>query len=188
MGGLLGGCASYKPVSYFSPVPRNEVRVENTFRGLDEVAKISFSGEIEFRAILFDRQDGALFRLLIRLPETQVIDFESIDIVALPLDGSSGARASIPTIRMNVITTDGVGRAFYIPGTERLVGATYRPKKATGDAVAIHRQFELEVSFPPLPDRLLIRLPAMRMTHGVVTPPLVMFERKRGSAYQGSPP
>ena len=185
---LLPGCAGHKEASYFSPSPADGMRVQNTYRQLIELATIPLGGDAALEVLVFDHPNSATLRLLIKIPEGESFEFENVEVNSVSLTGSPVLSAEIVNIQGNIITA-GIGAFVYFKGNARLEGATYKYKKAFGGEQAVHRYFETDIKFTSaLPDRFQIKLPGIRMKRGRVVLPPLLFERKLGSAYLGSPP
>lgn len=187
-GSLLAACAVHKDVSYFSPVPRQDVQVTSTFRGLNEIVKMPINEHVELRLIMFDEPTRSSLKVLFNLPSGQTVRFETSEIVATPSAGEKVIVARIRSIRANYIA-NGVGSPRYLSTDEELEGASHQYKSAFGSLITVPRLFEIEAEFPArLPDHFRIRMPSLRVAGKVVSFPELEFKRKTGSAYQGTPP
>ena len=185
---MLCACAVYKDVSYFSPVPRQDIRVAATFRGLNEKVKFQLTEAIDLSLIIFDQPKKSSLRMIFHLPAGEVARFESADLMATPYAGTGGSVAKITTIQANYIV-DGRGTFRYFSIGDDLEGASYEYKKAFGGVATVHRSFEIEVEFSDrLPDQFQLHLPQLKLSGKSVSLPMVEFRRMAGAAYQGSPP
>jgi hypothetical protein len=187
-GSLLAACAIHKEVSYFAPVPRQEVQVMSTFRGLNEIVKMPVNEKVEIWLIMFDRPAHSSMKVSFNLPSGQSMRFETSKIVATPTTGGQPMIASIKSIRANYIV-NGRGSPRDLSTDEELEGASHQYKALFGSVVTVPRDFEIETEFPArLPDHFWIRMPSMRAAGKIVAFPELEFKRKTGSAYQGTPP
>jgi hypothetical protein len=185
---IVAGCAGFKDVSYFSPVPRDDIRVRSTFRGLPEVAKIPLSESVELSLVIFDQPQKSSLRLLFALPAGELARFVDGNVIVSPSDSGPIIVGTIETIQANYIV-NGRGSFRYLTSSDNLEGATYEYKSELGGTTSVHRPFEINVAFPvKLPDRFNVRIPPLNLSGKAVSIPNVEVRREIGAAYQGSPP
>ena len=182
------GCTGFKDVSYFKPLPQENVRVASGIRGLPEIVKIQLSKTVELSLIIFDQPQHSLLRMIFHLPAGEMAKFENSNITAAPFGGGQIMVGTIETIQ-TIYVTDGRGSFRYFTVRDNLEGATYEYNKAFGGKARMHRQFEIDVAFPAqLPDHFNLRMPVLKLSGKVTLMPEVEFQRQTGSAYQGSAP
>jgi len=182
------GCAGFKDVSYFKPLPQGGIRVASGMRGLPEIVKVQLSETVELSLIVFDQAQHSLLRMIFHLPAGEMAKFESSNIIATPFGDARVMIGTIETIRA-IYVIDGRGSFRYLAARDNLDGATYEYNKAFGGKASVPRQFEINVAFPTqLPDHFSLRMPALKLSGKVTLMPEVEFQRQTGSAYQGSAP
>ena len=182
------GCAGFKDVSYFSPLPHEHIRVTAGMRGLPEIVKIPLSEAVELTLIVFDRPQHSLLRMIFHLPAGEAVQFENENITVTPFGGGQATVGTIETIQA-IYVTDGRGSFRYLAARDNLEGATYEYNKAFGGKAKMPRQFEIDVAFPTqLPDHFKLRVPNLKLSGKATSIPEVEFKRQMGSAYQGSAP
>jgi hypothetical protein len=185
---LSVGCAGFKEVSYFSPVPREDIEVRTTFRGLPEVAKFRLNESVEMSLIVFDGTEKSSLRLLFDLPSGELARFENGTIMVTRSDNQPTIVEKIGAIQANYVV-NGRGSFRYLTASDSLEGATYEYPKAFGGTARVHRSFEINVTFPEkLPDRFRVRIPPLNLSGRTVLIPEVDVKREVGAAYKGSAP
>lgn len=185
---MFFGCAGFKDVSYFNPLPHKNIRVASGMRGLPEIVKIQLSEAVELSLIVFDRPQHSLLRMIFHLPAGEMAQFESANIMATPIGGGQAMVGTIEMIQA-IYVADGRGSFRYLAAGDYLEGATYDYNKAFGGKEKMPRQFEIDVAFPTqLPDHFNLRVPNLKLSGKTTVIPEVEFKRQIGSAYQGSAP
>lgn len=188
VGVILFGCAGFKDVSYFKPLPHEQVRVSAGMRGLPEIVKIPLSESVELTLIVFDEAQHSLLRMIFHLPAGELARFENENVTVTPLGGGQTVLGTIETIQA-IYVTGGRGSIKNLVARDDLMGATYEYDKAFAGKAKMPRQFEIDVAFSTrLPDHFKLRIPKLNLSGKVASIPELEFKRQNASAYQGSAP
>jgi len=180
---MLGGCYGYKEVSYFKPVPHENIRVEYTLRLLPEVVQIPLSETVELTLFIRDEPQHSRLLMHFYLPAGEMAQFESSNITVTPFGGGQIMVGTIETIEASYIAERQVR---YLTTRDNLEGATYEYNKAFGRKGKVPRRFMTDVAFPiQLPDHFTLRMPTLKLSGKVIQMPEIEYQRQTGSAWQG---